>query len=316
MDARTLSSQDLLLDASDRKHTSSEGHLSCHCDTALDLLSAICGHHRAHHRDAGRRTVLRNRSFRHMDMYILLDELLICKAGHFRMRLDVLERDLGRFLHHVSEVSCHGQIALSLADRALDEEDLSSHRCPCKSGNDSGSLISLLHVMRVSRKAEIFPEVFLLDCRRILLFQSYLLGCHTSHLCDLLLKSTNSGLMCIFIYDLRHSALLKLQLSLLETMLLDLLRHKIILRDLILLLSEITAHIDHLHTVLEGRLDSVDAVCSRDEHHVRQIVIYVEIVVMEGCILLRIKSFKESRRRIALHILGKLVDLVKDYHRV
>ena len=122
--------------------------------------------------------------------------------------------------------------------------------------------------------------------------------------------------MGIFIDDPGNRALLELQLTLLQTVLLHLLRHEVVLRDLILFLCKITADIDHLHTVLQSRLDSVDVVGRRDEKDVRQVVIYIEIIIVERCILLRIKRFKKCRRWIPLYILGKFVHLIQDNHRI
>ena len=96
----------------------------------------------------------------------------------------------------------------------------------------------------------------------------------------------------------------------------DLLRHKVILCDLHLLFCKVTAHIDHLHTVLQSRLDGVDAVGCRDEENIRQIIVNVKIIIVERCVLLRIKSLKQSRRRIALEVAAELVDLVKHNHRI
>ena len=99
-------------------------------------------------------------------------------------------------------------------------------------------------------------------------------------------------------------------------MLTDLLRHKVILCDLHLLFCKVTAHIDHLHTVLQSRLDGVDAVGCRDEENIRQVVVNVKIVIVERCVLLRIKGLKQSRRRIALEVAAELVDLIKHNHRI
>ena len=86
------------------------------------------------------------------------------------------------------------------------------------------------------------------------------------------------------------SSLVYLHLTLVKAMLPYLLRDKIMPCDLHLLFSKIAAHIDHLHPVLQRRLDGVDVVGCSDEKHIRKIVIDIEIIVVESRILLRIKS--------------------------
>ena len=99
-------------------------------------------------------------------------------------------------------------------------------------------------------------------------------------------------------------------------MLLKLLRYKISLCNLQFFLCEITAHVYHFHTVLQCRLDAVDIVGCRDEEYVGQVVIDVQVVIMECCILLWVKRFKKRRRRIAFEITAYLVDLVENDYRV
>ena len=232
------------------------------------------------------------------------------------MSLDILVSDLSRFLHHVTKVSGHRKVALALAYRAFDEKDLTSHSCPGKACNHSRSLIALLHIVRIGRKTEIFAKMLFLYDSRIFLFESNFLGCYTSHFGNLLFKTSDTGLVSIFIDDLRDGSLVELELSFLQAVLLYLLRNQIVLCYLILLFRQITAHIDHLHTVLESRLDGIDAVRCRNEKYIRQIIVNIKIIIVESRILLRIKSFKERRRRISLYILCKLVHFIKYDHRI
>ena len=227
-------------------------------------------------------------------MDILLDELLVRKTGKFRMGLDVLVCDLRRLLHHVSEVTCHGKSALALADRALDEEDLSSHRCPCQTGHHSRSLVTLLNIMRISRKSQILTKMRRFDSLVILLAESQFLHRHTAYLGNLLLKSTHSRFTGIILDDTGQRILSKTEIVARKTMFFLLLRKEISLRDLHLLLSKITADVYHLHTVPEGRLDGLYIVCSRDEQHIRKVVVDIQIIVVESGVLLRIESLEKS----------------------
>ena len=53
-----------------------------------------------------------------------------------------------------------------------------------------------------------------------------------------------------------------------------------------------------------------------DEHHVREIVVEIEVVIVEGVVLLRIEHLEQRRRRIAAEVGRHLVDLVEQEHRV
>ena len=99
-------------------------------------------------------------------------------------------------------------------------------------------------------------------------------------------------------------------------MFLQLLGNQIVLRDLELLFGQIAGHVDHLHAVLQGRLDGGDAVRRRDEQDVRQIIVDVQIIVVEGAVLLRIQGLEQRAGRVALEVGGELVDLVQDDDRI
>ena len=87
------------------------------------------------------------------------------------------------------------------------------------------------------------------------------------------------------------------------------------LRDLDLLVLGVAGDADDLHAVHQGRRD-VERVRRRDEHHVGEIVVDLEVVIVEGVILLGIEHLEQRRRRIAAEIGAHLVDLVEQEQRV
>ena len=54
----------------------------------------------------------------------------------------------------------------------------------------------------------------------------------------------------------------------------------------------------------------------RDEHHVREVVVEVEVVVVEAVVLLGVEHLEQRRRRVAAEVGRHLVDLVEQEDRV
>ena len=77
----------------------------------------------------------------------------------------------------------------------------------------------------------------------------------------------------------------------------------------------IALQIDDLHTIEQRCRHRVEHVRRADEQHLRQIERLIEVVVAERVVLLRIKHFKQRRRRIATEIAAQLVDLVEHEDR-
>ena len=98
-------------------------------------------------------------------------------------------------------------------------------------------------------------------------------------------------------------------------MLADRVRDQVLARDLDLLILGVAGDADDLHAVHQGRRD-VERIRRRDEHHARQIVVDLEIVVVEGVVLLGVEHLEQRRRRIAAEIGAHLVHLVEQEQRV
>src|SRR5262249_49757182 len=95
----------------------------------------------------------------------------------------------------------------------------------------------------------------------------------------------------------------------------DRVRNEVLARDLDLLVLGIAGDEDDLHAVHQGRGD-IERVCRGDEHHVREIVVDLEVMVVEGVVLLGVEHFEQRRRRVAAEIRAHLVDLVEQEQRV
>ena len=94
-------------------------------------------------------------------------------------------------------------------------------------------------------------------------------------------------------------------------MILTLLRQDVALCDLHLLRLGVSRNLDDLHTVAQRRRNRVELIRGGNEEHLRKIELYFEVVVLEGCVLLRVEHFEKSRRRITAEVRAELVDLIE-----
>ena len=96
----------------------------------------------------------------------------------------------------------------------------------------------------------------------------------------------------------------------------DRLRREELLGDLDLLLLGVAGELEHFHAVAQRLRDRVQHVGRADEHHVRQVVLDVEVVVEERVVLFRVEHLEQRRRRVAAEVHRHLVDFVEQEHRV
>ena len=96
----------------------------------------------------------------------------------------------------------------------------------------------------------------------------------------------------------------------------DRFRREELLRDLHLLDFRVAGQLQHFHAVAQRLRNRVQHVGGADEHHVREVVFDVEIVIEERAVLLGVEHFEQRRRRVAAEVHRHLVDFVEQEHRV
>src|SRR5690606_17906879 len=85
--------------------------------------------------------------------------------------------------------------------------------------------------------------------------------------------------------------------------------------DVDLLVLRVAWQTDDLHPVKQ-RPGDVHRVGGAEEHHIRQVVIDFQIVIVEVVVLLGVEHFEQRRGRVATHVLPHLVDFIEQEQRV
>ncbi|MPN14997.1 hypothetical protein SDC9_162326 [bioreactor metagenome] len=85
--------------------------------------------------------------------------------------------------------------------------------------------------------------------------------------------------------------------------------------DVHLFIFGVTRQTNHFHAI-EQRSRNVQRVCRRHEHHVRQVEIHLNVMILEGVVLLRVQHLEQRGRRITTEVLTELIDLVEQEQRV
>jgi hypothetical protein len=127
---------------------------------------------------------------------------------------------------------------------------------------------------------------------------------------QLALKASDARLTGVGLDDAADRVLADGEFLRLQRVIADHLWHQMPLGDLDLLVLGVAGDTDDLHAVHQGRRD-VQRVRRRHEHHARQVVFDLEVMVHERRVLLGIEHLQQGRRRIAAEIHSHLNDLVE-----
>ena len=134
-------------------------------------------------------------------------------------------------------------------------------------------------------------------------------------LADRALKSAHARLAGVIADDVADGVFGNLGLVLLEAVQLLLLGDEVLHGDVHLFILGVAREADHFHTVKKRRRNVV-RVARCNEHHVREIEVDVDVVVLERAVLFGVEHFKKRRRRIAAVVGAELVDFVKQKERI
>ena len=252
-----------------------------------------------------------------MDMDVPVVEDSFRQVEVSAVRLEVFERQHGRLLHHVPQVSGERELSLSPAQAGFDEEDLAPYGRPCQSRHHSGVFVALILVARVLGGPEVLRDVLGLQ---LMGFRKVSAGDFERdfphHLADFLLQFAHAALAGIVFDDVLDGPFREFHVLLLQSRGVHFLRDEVAARYLDLLFRDVSAHLDQLHAVEQRSRDGGQVVCRGDEHHFREVIVDVNVVVVERAVLFRVEHFEHGRRRVAVAVAAQLVDFVEDDDRV
>ena len=309
--------QQLLLQAPDRQHFPAQRDLACHrhirAHRDLGERRDQCGAHA----DAGARAVLRRSPFRDVQVHVLLLVELGLEPQPLRAAAHHGHGGLDRLLHHLTELAGVLQLALAGHDRGLDGEQFPAHLGP----REPRDLADAVHVLGLAvaeaAHAQELVEIARRDRDRLLLLlvQQHLLHGLAADLGDLALEVAHARFARVVTHDVEQRRIGHLQLLELQSVMLLLFRHEITARDVHLLVFGVAGQTDDFHAVEQRRRD-VEGVRRAHEHHLGEVQIDLEVMIVEGGVLLGVQHLEQRRGGIAAEIHGHLVDFIEQEQRV
>src|SRR3990167_5067864 len=250
-----------------------------------------------------------------MDMDVLLLIEVHRHAQTLGTTADYGLRSGDRFEHHITQRTGLDQLALAWHYRRLDGQQLATDLSP----GQAGHLTDLILLLGQTIAMLAHPEEMLQRIGRHADLEAFLGGVFLDHLATYLgnlpLKATHPGFAGVIANDVADRCLFKNQLGFLQAVGLNLLGCQVFDGDIDFFGFGVARQANNLHAVQQRRRN-VHGVGRAEEHHVRQIVIDLQIVIVEVVILLRIEHLEQRRRRIATHVLAHLVDFVEQEQRV
>ena len=133
---------------------------------------------------------------------------------------------------------------------------------------------------------------------------------------DLALQVAHPGLARVVADDLQNRVIAEDYVLIAQAGLFALLFHQVLLRDFQLLLLRIALQAQNLHAVLQRGRNGVQHVGGGHKQHLRQVVIHVKVMILEGGVLLRVQHLQQRRGRVAAEVRCHLVYFVQQEDRV
>src|SRR5579862_6351195 len=255
-----------------------------------------------------------------MDVDVVIGEEALVDAEFLGVGTYPGQCRLHRLLHHLTELSGHGEAALAFHLSGFDEQHVAASRRPCQTHRNSGALGALGNFAFGADLHSAQHVVLLHHLRRNAKFvglafsnASRLLAANGS---DGALQVAHAGFARVVADDESNSLFRKFDLIATDAVLLDLAGNQVLEGNVDLLFFRVSLQFDDFHTVAQRLGNRVEHVGRGDEQHLRQVEGHVEIVVAEAEVLLRIERFQKRGARIAAEVATYLVDFVEHEDRI
>ena len=223
---------------------------------------------------------------------------------------------LDRFLHDIAKGASFDNAALSPCRGDFDCEQLAAHGCPGKA-RDLTHLVLLLSSAKVElpHAEHVCQHVWCNGLTGLSLTQSK--GFHhlSAHLGDLSLQRSDTRLTGVVTDNIQTGLRRDINLVWLQPIELGLLGYEVLLSDIQFFVFGIAGDSNHFHSI-QQRSGDIHGVGGADEHHIREIVVHLEVMVVKGMILFRIQHLKHRGSGITAMIHTHLVDLVEQEQRI
>ena len=286
----------------DRQHPAPQGNFARHGDVVAHRNTGHHRHDRRGHADTRRWPVLGGRPFRHVHVHVAGVEDRRLDAEIDRARAHIGHRRGDRFLHHLLDRARNRHSAPARRHHALDGQKFAAHRGPRQTGDQSDLGFGLDLAVTEDLRSEVLGQQLLVD-HRLLEPAAHDVGDRLAHqLAEFTLEVPDPGLARVALDQRYQLRIRKFEFARLQPVLLEGLGDQVVQRDLLLFLLGVPRQPDDLHPVHQRRRD-VQRVRRGDEHHVGKVVVDLEVVIVEGRVLLRVEHLQQRRGRVATEIL-------------
>ena len=233
-------------------------------------------------------------------MDVAVFDFLGVDAEAFGIGFEVFESEGGGFFHHVAEVSGHGEGAFAFAETGFDKKYFSAYLGPGQSGDNSDfGLFAAAFAVVDGETQDVFKfgdfDVFV-----GLGAVGHLYGAAADYLGDSFFELADAALTGVVVDDGGEDFFAEAECFFGESVFAELTRDEVALCNFDFFLEDVTAEVDYFETVEQGGLDGAEGVGSGDEEDVGEVVVEVEVVVVEGGVLLGVEDFEKGGRGVAV----------------
>src|SRR3984885_4574382 len=266
-DPGTFGSQNLLFDASNRKHVTAERYLASHRRKGTDVMPREQRYQRGRHGHARRRTVLGNRARRHVHVNVVIGEEILCDSKIRSIRSHPGQCSLHGFLHHLADLTGHGESTFAFHGIGFDEQYVASRGCPGQTYSHAGTFRAFFD-FTFGTNLDATQE-FLNDLLRDYKFFGLAFGqpprLFTADGSDGSLQAAHTGFAGVVTYHITQSIVGKFDLLRVDSILLHLPRHQIAPGDVQFFFLAVTLEFNDLHTIAQRFGDRIEHIRRGDE---------------------------------------------------
>ena len=216
------------------------------------------------------------------------------------------------FLHHIAKFSGFGYFAFTGHIHGFNKENIAAHFGPGQTCCHTDMVRVFGLAVSIFDNAQIFFQVF---SRHFNLFslagrKQNLFHGLAGNVRNFSFQAAHASLACIISDDITHGIFRDGKLTCFDGIFFKDFGQEMAFGNLNFFIFGITGQADNFHSV-QKRAWHIQRVCRCHEHHVGQIIINFQIMVVESAVLLRVQNLQQGRSRIPAIIVTEFINFIK-----
>ena len=249
-------------------------------------------------------------------MYIILFIEIRFQFECFGSGADKADSRISRFLHHLTQIACHFELAFPGHAVHFYRKCGAAHSCPCQTTYNANLRLAVNGFGHEFSCPQNIFQILRRNSHGFLFAGQDRRNCLTANFANHSFQLTYACFSGIAVDDGVNGIGFEFQLFCCQTVAFSLFAHQMVFCNMQFFIGSIAGKLDDFHSVSQRAGDGFQTVCGTHEQHLGQVIRLFHEMVAEGMVLFRVKNLQQSCRRVAIMRNTQFIHFIQEHQRI